>query len=85
VRRPTCVGSIVIWFPERSKIWTRVNEENVVEEIEVIEFWLETNEQDLEEVVMETDSICYCQYTIHSNEEVMKYRHEIVSIDLMIN
>jgi hypothetical protein len=45
----------------------------------------DTNEQDLEEVVMETDSICYSQYTIHSNEEVMKYHQEILSIDCLIN
>jgi hypothetical protein len=41
--------------------------------------------RDLEEVVMETDSICYCQSTVHSNEEVMRYHQEIVSIDWMIN
>jgi hypothetical protein len=43
------------------------------------------NEQDLKEVVMETESICYCQSTVHSNEDVMRYHQEIVSIDLMIN
>jgi hypothetical protein len=60
VRRTICVGSIVIWFSERYKLSSRVNEEIVVEEIEVIEFQWDTNKQDLEEVVMETDSICYC-------------------------
>jgi hypothetical protein len=34
---------------------------------------------------MKTVSICYCQSAIHSNEEVMRYYQEIVSIDLMIN
>jgi hypothetical protein len=50
-----------------------------------LNFAQDTNRQDLEEVVMETVSICYCQYTVHSNEEEMKYHLEIVSIDLMIN
>jgi hypothetical protein len=44
----------------------------------------DTNEQDLKEVVMETDSI-YSQYTIRPNEKVMRYHQEILSIDLMIN
>jgi hypothetical protein len=40
VRRPICVGSIVIWLSERSKFSSRINEESVVEEIEVIWFRL---------------------------------------------
>jgi hypothetical protein len=50
-----------------------------------LNFVQDSNEQDLEEVVMETVSICYCQSTVHSNEEVMRYHQEIVSIDCMIN
>jgi hypothetical protein len=38
MRRPICMGSIVIWFSERFNLSSRVNEENVVKEIEVIEF-----------------------------------------------
>jgi hypothetical protein len=50
-----------------------------------LNFDKDSNEQDLEEVVMKTDSICYCGSTIHSNEEMMRYHQEILSIDWMIN
>jgi hypothetical protein len=40
LRRPICVGSTAIWFQQRFNLSSRVNEESVVEEIEVIEFRL---------------------------------------------
>jgi hypothetical protein len=57
----------------------------LLNELKRLNFYQDSNEQDLEEVVMETDSICYRQFAVSSNEEMMRYHLEIVSIDLMIN
>jgi hypothetical protein len=50
-----------------------------------LNFEEDSSEQDLKEVVMETESICYWKHAVHSNEEMMRYHQEIVSIDWLIN
>jgi hypothetical protein len=57
----------------------------LLKELKWLNFAQDTNEQDLEEVVKETVSICYWKHAVHSNEEVMRYHQEFVSIHLMIN
>jgi hypothetical protein len=77
----------VLWFDsQRDLIFQVVSMGKVLEKkLKWLNFDKNSNQQDLEEVVMEIDLICYSQSTDHSNEEMMKYYQKILSIDSMIN